>query len=255
MSNVTVFENEMFGNVRVVEINGEPWFVGKDVCNCLDIRNSRDAIARLDNDEKNTVVLTDGTPGNPNKTVVSEPGLYTLVLSSRKPEAKEFKRWVVHEVIPSIRKHGVYATPEELVKMLSRPEYMYQVMLTLQEEQNKRRELEQTVSEMEPKVDCYNRMIDSEELLTITTIAKSYGMTARDLNAFLHNAGVQFKTGNTWCLYSKYQNEDYTRIVTVPSTRGGMPVSFTMMRWTQKGRVFIDQLLRENGYKVVEEVA
>ena len=98
MSNVTVFENEMFGSIRVVEINGEPWFVGKDVCNCLDIHNSRDAIVRLDNDEKNTVVLTDGTPGNPNRTVVSEPGLYTLILSSRKPEAKEFKRWVTHEV-------------------------------------------------------------------------------------------------------------------------------------------------------------
>ena len=181
--------------------------------------------------------------------------MYALILSSRLETAKKFKHWVTSEVLPSIRKHGVYATPEELVKMLSQPEYMYQVMLTLQEEQNKRRELEQTVSEMEPKVDCYNRMIDSEELLTITTIAKSYGLTARDLNAFLHDAGVQFKTGNTWCLYSKYQNEDYTRIVTVPSTRAGMPVSFTMMRWTQKGSVFIDQLLRENGYKVVEEVA
>lgn len=108
--------------VRVVTgEDGEPWFVAKDVCDILGISNNRDAIAALDDDEKNTVAIPDGIPGNPNKTIVSEPGLYKLVMRSRKPEAKEFQRWVTHEVLPSIRKHGGYLagqeqmTPEQMV--------------------------------------------------------------------------------------------------------------------------------------------
>ena len=86
----------------------EAWFVAKDVCNCLEINNSRQALIRLDDDEKSSVILNDGTPGNPEKSVVNEYGLYSLVLSSRKPEAKEFKRWITHDVIPQIRKTGQY---------------------------------------------------------------------------------------------------------------------------------------------------
>lgn len=119
---IQVFENSDFGKVRVVERDGEPWFVAADVCRALDVVNSRDAVARLDADEKNTVVLTDGTPGNPQKTVVNEPGLYTLILGSRKPEAKAFKRWVTHEVIPSVRKHGAYITPDKIEEILINPD-------------------------------------------------------------------------------------------------------------------------------------
>lgn len=108
-----VFNSSEFGEVRVVQVNGEPWFVAVDVCKALEIVNTRDAVARLDDDEKNTVGLTDGIPGNPNKTIINEPGLYTLVLGSRKPEAKAFKRWVTHEVLPTIRKTGGYKTPKQ----------------------------------------------------------------------------------------------------------------------------------------------
>lgn len=94
--------------VRVIERNGEPWFVAKDVCDILEISNGRDAVSRLDEDEKNTVVITDGTPGNPNMTIISESGVYALVFTSRKEEAENFKRWIRKEVIPSIRKHGAY---------------------------------------------------------------------------------------------------------------------------------------------------
>lgn len=115
MYNIIVFENKRFGNIRtfVEEGKQEPWFVAADVCRALEVKNARDAVARLDDDEKNTVVLTDGNRGNPNMTVVSEPGLYALVLSSRKPEAKEFKRWITHDVIPSIRKSGGYIAGQE----------------------------------------------------------------------------------------------------------------------------------------------
>lgn len=108
MNELQVFNNAMFGNVRIIMQDNEPWFIAKDVCDCLEINNSRQALSRLDDDEKNSVILNDGIAGNPTKAIVNEYGLYSLVLSSRKPEAKEFKRWVTHEVLPSIRKYGSY---------------------------------------------------------------------------------------------------------------------------------------------------
>ena len=107
MNDIKLFQNEQFGQVRVIERDGDPWFVAKDVCACLSIANSRDAVARLDDDEKD-VGKTDTLGGNQEMTIVSEPGLYSLVLRSNKPEAKAFKRWITHDVIPSIRKTGAY---------------------------------------------------------------------------------------------------------------------------------------------------
>ena len=108
MNELQVFNNAMFGNVRIVMKDNEPWFVAKDVCECLDVNNSRQALTRLDDDEKDDVILNDTIGRKQEMTTVNEYGLYSLVLSSRKPEAKEFKRWITHEVLPSIRKYGVY---------------------------------------------------------------------------------------------------------------------------------------------------
>ena len=107
-----VFNSSEFGNVRVVQVDGEPWFVAADVCRALEISNSRDAVARLDDDEKG-VGSTDTLGGKQGMQIINEPGLYTLVLGSRKPEAKTFKRWVTHEVLPAIRKTGSYKTPKQ----------------------------------------------------------------------------------------------------------------------------------------------
>lgn len=113
MNEVKIFENEKFGEIRTVVINGEPWFVAADVCRALEISNSRDAVQRLDEDEKG-VVLTDTRGGQQSMTAINEPGLYVLVLGSRKPESKEFKRWITHDVIPTIRKTGGYVNNDEL---------------------------------------------------------------------------------------------------------------------------------------------
>lgn len=120
MNELQIFQNNVFGQVRVVEQNGEPWFVAKDVCECLEINNSRQALSRLDTDEKADVILNDGSQ-NRKMNIVNEYGLYSLVLSSRKPEAKEFKRWITHEVIPSIRKYGSFnmAIPRTLPDALN----------------------------------------------------------------------------------------------------------------------------------------
>ena len=122
MNEIAVFENEQFGTIRTVSVDGEPWFIAADVCRALEIGNPSMALSRLDEDEKSTLSLTEGTSpngGNPNVNVVNESGLYSLVLGSRKPEAKQFKRWITHEVIPAIRKTGAYsAKPMSSAEML-----------------------------------------------------------------------------------------------------------------------------------------
>ena len=123
MNEMTVFENEQFGNVRVIERDGDPWFIAMDVCRALDIANTSDALMRLDDDEKMTIDLTDSHSrqrgGAQSLKIINEPGLYALALSSRKPEAKAFKHWITHDVIPAIRKTGSYAptlSPAELLE-------------------------------------------------------------------------------------------------------------------------------------------
>lgn len=122
MHELTVFEKAEFGKVRVVEREGDPWFVAKDVCECLELTDVSKTISLLDDDEKGTNSIR--TPGGEQQMlVVSEPGLYSLILRSRKPEAKAFKRWVTHDILPSIRKHGLYATETVVDRILEDPDF------------------------------------------------------------------------------------------------------------------------------------
>lgn len=169
MNELKTFENERFGNVRVTMIDNEPWFVAADVCKALEIEPT--ATRRLDDDEKNTLRLTQGTSGNPNVTIVNESGLYSLVLGSRKPEAKAFKRWVTHDVIPAIRKHGVYMTPDALEKALLSPDYLLKVVTALKNETDKRKALEQQVERDKPKVILANAITESDDSVLVKTLA------------------------------------------------------------------------------------
>lgn len=172
MNELQIFKNNQFGNVRIVMKDQEPWFVAKDVCNCLEINNSRQALIRLDDDEKSSVILNDGTPGNPEKSIVNEYGLYSLVLSSRKPEAKEFKRWITHDVIPQIRKTGQYIAdiPRTLPDALRA--YANEV-----EEHNKAKLL---IEEQKPKV-----------LFADSVAASHTSILVGDLAKLLHQNGVK----------------------------------------------------------------
>lgn len=201
MNNMQVFENERFGNVRVTTIDNEPWFMAADVCKALEIEPT--ATRRLDDDEKNTLRLTQGTSGNPNVTIVNESGLYSLVLGSRKPEAKAFKRWVTHDVIPAIRKHGVYMTPDALEKALLSPDYLLKVVTALKEETDKRKALEQKVERDKPKVilaDAITESDDSVLVKTLATILKQNGYNIGQNRLFerLRNEGfLVSRAGNS----------------------------------------------------------
>ena len=147
MNEITFFENEQFGTIRTLSIDGEPWFVAADVCRALDIKNSRDAIARLDDDEKG-VALTDTLGGKQGMSTVNESGLYSLVLGSRKPEAKQFKRWITHDVIPAIRKTGAYS-----VKPMSSAEMLLAQAKVLVEQEQRMSAIETKQLETDVRID------------------------------------------------------------------------------------------------------
>lgn len=159
-------------NVRVIIKGGEPWWVAKDICEVLEISNNRDALNRLDDDEKNTVALTDGNRGNPNQTIISEAGLYTLILGSRKPEAKQFKRWITHEVIPAIRKHGGYLTPEKVEEALLNPDTLIQLATNLKEERARREKLQEQIEQNKPKVIFADAVTASKTSILVGELAK-----------------------------------------------------------------------------------
>lgn len=169
--NLQIFENKEFGKVRTIVKNSEPLFIAKDICDILGLSNSRQAVSRLDNDEKNTVTLNDGI-GNPNKTVVNEYGLYNLVLASRKPQAKAFKRWITHEVIPAVRNHGGYLTPEKTEELLNNPDLIIQLATNLKEERAARSQVEQQLAAAKPKVIFADAVSASDSTILIGDMAK-----------------------------------------------------------------------------------
>lgn len=158
-------------SLRIVEIDSQPWFVAKDVCDILGFANPRPSLALLDEDERG--VYTIDTPsGNQEMIIVSEPGLYSLILRSRKPEAKAFKRWVTHEVLPSIRRHGMYATESVVDAMLADPEAMIRTLTVLKEERAKRAQLEAQAQADAPKVLFADAVASAKTDILIGDLAK-----------------------------------------------------------------------------------
>ncbi len=188
--------------VRTISSDGQVWFVAKDVCDVLEIGNPSQALTRLDKDEKNTIILNEGIRGNPNTTIINEPGLYSLILGSRKPEAKQFKRWVTHEVLPAIRKHGGYLTPEKIEEALLNPDTIIQLATALKEEQLKRKVAEREALLMKPKADKYTEFLDADGTITFTTLGKHFlgGLTAAQARKYLQDRGILFnrKVDGAW---------------------------------------------------------
>lgn len=190
--------------VRTVQVNGEPWFVLADVCKVLEIKNSRDAAAKLDGDEKG-VALTDTLGGKQHVTIINESGLYTVILRSDKPQAKPFRKWVTSVVLPSIRKHGAYMTEQTLERALTSPDFLIELATQLKTEQEQRRRLETTVAaqskQMEqdkPKVLFADSVAASSSSILIGELAKlikqnGVDMGQRRLFAWMRENGYLIK--------------------------------------------------------------
>lgn len=178
------FENAAFGKIRTLTIDGEPWFVAADVCRALEIGNPSMAVERLDDDEKGISTI-DTLGGKQRMTIINEPGLYSLVLSSRKPEAKAFRRWITHEVIPTIRKYGGYMTKSLLEQVLENPNLIYEFARRMLEEQQKNERLRQELDRAKPKADYYDAFIHPESCTNIRATAKELKVPEKMFTAFL----------------------------------------------------------------------
>lgn len=232
--------------VRTVQISNEPYFVGKDVAEILGYQNgSRDINRHVDEEDRQN--YQNGTFESPRGlTVINESGLYSLILSSKMPNAKQFKHWVTSEVLPSIRKHGAYMTPETIEKALLNPDTIIQLATNLKSERQKRLIAEQQVNELTPKATYYDKVLSNPALVTISIIAKDYGMSGKAMNTKLHELGVQYRQGKVWLLYSKYQKLGWTHSEThmVPK-KDGTEKAVVNTKWTQKGRLGLYELLKE----------
>ena len=237
------FTSSEFGRVRTIDIDGEPWFVAADVCEALDIRNPTDTIKKLDDDEKARLNL--GLRGG-DTNVVNESGLYSLVLGSRKPEAKAFKRWITHEVIPTIRKTGGYIAGQE---NMTDAELLAKAVLvaqrTIEERTLALQKAHDAISELAPKAEFADAITKDDGLLTVNQIAKSYGMSAITLNKKLYEAGIQYKQGKQWLLYARYADKGYVKMITIMDTTNK---ARQQMKWTQLGRKFIYDVLKKKGF-------
>lgn len=253
MNELQIFNHAEFGSVRTVTVDNEPYFVGKDVADILGYSNTRDALAkRVDAEDKlDGVAICDSIGREQTPVLINESGLYSLILSSKLPNAKRFKHWVTSEVLPSIRKHGVYAIDE----LLANPDMLISALQELKAERERIKALEQDIAvknqqivEMKPKASYYDVVLNCKDLVAISVIAKDYGWSAKKMNKYLHKKGVQFKQGAIWLLYQDYAELGYTSTKT-HSYNGNDGTVHTKPHtyWTQKGRLFIYDLLKSDG--------
>lgn len=235
-------------DVRTLVINGNPYFVGKDVATILGYKNTKDALLKHVDDEYKlgSQIATSGQ--NREMKVINESGLYSLILSSKLPSAKKFKRWVTSEVLPAIRKHGAFMTNEKIEEVLLNPDTIIKLATELKTERERRSIAEQRVNELTPKASYYDLVLSNESLVTITQIAKDYGMSGQTMNHKLHDLGVIYKQGNTWLLYSKYQRTGWTHSETIMVDKAdGTQKAVMHTKWTQKGRLGLYELLKRHG--------
>lgn len=262
MNELKVFENEEFGKIRAVMINNEPWFMAKDVAVVLGYKNGRDALAKHVDNEDRGVAKCDTLGGTQDLTIINESGVYALVFGSKLESAKRFKHWITHDVLPTIRKTGGYINSDELFIETyfegSSEETKNILRLNLskiRQLNEEKRQLQQTVSvqaqqisEMQPKVTYYDIVLNCKDLVAISVIAKDYGWSAKHMNQYLHEKGVQYKQGSIWLLYQKYASSGYTSTRTY-TYQDWKEESHTDIRtyWTQKGRLFIYEMMKADG--------
>ncbi|EHS7211816.1 phage antirepressor [Staphylococcus pseudintermedius] len=231
--------------VRTLTVDDEPYFVGKDVAEILGYSKARNAIAKhVDFEDKKDAPIQGPLGGTQKMTIINESGLYSLIFSSKLESAKRFKRWVTSEVLPAIRKHGIYATDSVIEQTIQNPDYIIHVLTEFKKEREGRLVAEQQVKELKPKATYYDLVLQNKSLLSVSKIAKDYGMSARALNKLLHELGVQYKQGDIWLLYAKHQDKGYTQTSTYALDEKHSKVT---MKWTQKGRLFIYELLKNKG--------
>ena len=252
---IQIFNHPEFGGVRVVELDGETFFVGNDVAIALGYSQPAKAVREHVPDKFKGVSEMD-TPGGVQKVVViNEAGMYKLVMRSKLPNAEKFSDWVCEEVLPSIRKHGVYATGDFLSKSIADPTWAIGILTELKRQQDETALLKVQLAEAKPKIDYCDLILQCPDLVPTSQIAKDYGYSAKKFNKLLHNLGVQFKQGGVWLLYQKYAAQGWSQTKTHKYMGADGEVHCKVHTyWTQKGRVGLYHLLKILGYIPMIEV-
>lgn len=246
---ITIFKNSEFGEVRTFEENGKVLFCALDIAKALGYANPAKAV--IDHCKGVTVLETPTNGGTQSVKYITEGSVYRLITHSKLPSAEKFESWVFDEVLPIIRRHGMYAKDE----LLNNPDLMIAALTELKAEREKAKQLENTVAiqnqqivEMKPKASYYDVVLNCSDLVAISVIAKDYGWSAKRLNQYLHECGVQYKQGNIWLLYQQYAELGYTSTKThsYPGNDGTIHTKVHTY-WTQSGRLFIYDLLKADG--------
>lgn len=236
-SDLQVFTNDAFGTIRTVEHKDKVYLCGRDVAAALGYKDPVNAIKQHGRGVAFHHPITDALGRTQEARFITEGDLYRLIFSSKLPSAQDFEAWVVDEVLPTIRRHGVYAIDE----LLGNDEFLEHAIVQLRSERARRLAAEQALLEAEPKVSYYDLVLQSDSLITTTEIAKDYGLSAKKLNSLLHDAGVQFRQSGRWFLYARFAEQGYTQSKTHEYDEGK---TRTHMYWTQKGRLFVYDLLK-----------
>ena len=264
MDEIQIFKNPLFGEVRVVVINDESWFVGKDVALALGYAKPENALSTHVDEEDKTITLIQGTGSNykSNTTIINESGIYSLVFGSRLKTAKEFKHWVTSEVLPALRKSGGYiATSQEDTPELIMARALQVAQATIDrhkhqlEQANERIALQSTqLKQQAPKVKYVDEVLQSVNTYTSTQMSKELGMKDADrLHKALREKGVMFKQSGQWMLTAKYCGHDYTKTRTHQFTRSdGSTGTNAITVWTEKGRAFLHNILN---IQIIKEIA
>lgn len=261
MNELQIFKSEKFGEVRVQVINEIPYFNLNDVCEILGLKNPRDVKTRLN---QKGVVISD-TPtksGIQQMNYIDESNFYKCIFRSNKPEAEEITEWVTGEVLPMIRKTGMYITNNLWEEIISNPAKLGEAFIEFGKVKKENENLkftnkiqEQQIIELQPKALYYDLILQCKDLLSTTVIAKDYGMAAKGFNKMLHEYGIQYNQGGVWFLYQKYAVYGYTQTKTNPITRSdGTVDGKPHMYWTQKGRIFLYEFLKKEGIVPLIEI-
>lgn len=245
-TSIAIFNNPAFGTIRTIEEEGRAWFCGRDVATALGYKDPTNAIKlHCKGVAKHHPLETPG--GIQEVRFITEGDLYRLVASSKLPAAQAFESWVFDEVLPSIRRHGMYAIDE----LLQNDDFLEEAIHAIRAERAKRLAAEQALLEASPKVSYYDLVLSSPDAVAVALIAKDYGMGARKFNALLHDLGIQFKQSGVWVLYQNHAGQGYTDTKTHVVAEGRHTRLHTY--WTQKGRLFLYEQLKEHGVLPVIE--
>ena len=232
-----IYEHEQFGKIRVIGNSENPLFCLSDACKMLGLPQVAKAVQRLDKEALSTHPL-ETAGGIQQMYFVNEDGFYDLILESRKPGARKIRKWLTSEVVPSIRKTGMYINPNAPIN----PAFLRRMADEIEQRDKQIEALSGQVALLKPKADYCEKILQSEEALPVTVIAKDYGMGAAEFNKLLHELKIQYKSGKTWVLYQIYAGLGYVKSVT---TEIGSGLFATATYWTQKGRMFLYSVLKK----------